>query len=67
MKLITALMGLAAFFLVLGWAGDRDYVEYCVLRMSYEEYDTIKAHLTLQNGYEPSERDIALWWASHNQ
>ena len=44
-----------------------DYTEQCILRMSYDEYDTIKARLTQLNGSEPSERDIAHWWAEHQQ
>ena len=61
----AALMGIVAFIAVLGWAGDSGYTEYCILRMSYEEYDTIKHNLTQQYGHEPSERDIAHYWADH--
>ena len=63
--LLAALLGILTFTAVLGWAGDIDYTEQCILRMSYEEYDTIKARLTQLNGQEPSERDIAHWWVEH--
>lgn len=66
-SLIIALLGIIAFFALLGWAGDIDYTERCILRMSYEEYDTIKALLTGQDGHEPSQRDIAHWWAQHHR
>ena len=62
-----ALLGVLAFFAALGWAGDMDYTEQCILRMSYDEYDTIKARLTQLNGSEPSERDIAHWWTEHQK
>ena len=65
--LVLAIIGLIVFVAVLGRAGDVDYTEYCILRMSYEEYDTIKASLTKLYGHEPSERDIANWWAEHNR
>lgn len=67
LTLATAILGIVAFFTVLGWAGDVDYTERCILRMSYEEYDTIKARLTQMYGHEPSERDIAHWWTEHQK
>jgi hypothetical protein len=62
-----ALLAVIAFFVVLGWVGDMDYTEQCILRMSYEEYDTIKDSLTTRYGHEPSEREIANHWADHNR
>lgn len=56
-----------AFFLLLGWIGDYDYCEQVILRMSQEQYDSVKNLLTEQNGNVPSERDIAHWWVDHNQ
>lgn len=67
LKLVAGCLAIAAFLTVLAWAGDIDYTEQCILRMSYEEYDTIKANLTKQYGHEPSQRDIAHWWAEHHQ
>lgn len=64
---IAALMGIVAFALVIGWAGDIDYTEQCILRMSYAEYDTIKDSLTTQYGREPSEREIAHCWADNRK
>ena len=64
---VLAVLGIIGFFLVLGWTGDVDYTEQCILRMSYEEYDTIKARLTQMYGHEPSERDIAHWWSDHRK
>lgn len=65
LKTATALIGIVAFIAALGWAGDMDYTDQCILRMSCEEYDTIKTTLTRLCGHEPSERDIAHWWADH--
>ena len=56
-----------AFLALLGWAGDMDYTDQVILRMSYEEYDTIKAKLTTQYGHEPSDREIAHWWQEHHE
>ncbi len=67
LKLAAGCLVIMTFFAVLGWAGDVDYTEQCILRMSYEEYDTIKDTLTRQYGHEPSERDIAHYWANHRQ
>ncbi len=66
-SLALALFAVVAFVAVLGWAGDMDFTDQCILRMSYEEYDTIKAKLTKQYGHEPSEREIAHWWADHDR
>ena len=62
---LTIIIGCVAFFALLGWAGDIDYTDQCILRMSYEEYDNIRDSLTRQSGHEPSEREIAHWWAEH--
>lgn len=67
-KLAIAPMCIVAFFGLLGWAGDIDYCDQVILRMSQEEYDSIKALLTEQgHGREPSERDIAHWWGEHHK
>lgn len=56
-----------AGFLLLGWAGDYDYCEQVILHMSQEQYDSVKSHLTQQNGSKPSDREIAHWWADHHK
>lgn len=66
-KVAVVVFGLLVFLAVIGWAGDTDYTEQCILRMSYEEYDAIKDSLTNKFGHEPSERDIAHWWAKHHK
>ena len=66
-SLALVFLAVVALVAVLGWAGDIDFTEHCILHMSYEEYDTIKETLTKQYGYEPSESDIAHWWAEHRK
>lgn len=66
LKLAAACLAILAFLTVLAWAGDVDYTDQCIMRMSYEEYDTVKDTLTRQYGHEPSQRDIAHWWAEHH-
>lgn len=56
------------FFLIWGYVGDIDYCEQIILRMSQEQYDSVKNLLTEQNnGQVPSERDIAHWWDEHRE
>ena len=63
----TVILGLVAFLALLGWAGEIDYTDQCILHMSYDEYDSIKASLKRTYGHEPSERDIAHWWEEHQK
>ena len=67
LKLAVGCLGLVAFLALLGWAGDMDYTDQVILHMSYEEYDTVKQKLTDMFGHEPSQRDIAHWWAEHHK
>ena len=61
-------IGLIGFFLIWGYVGDIDYCEQVILRMSQEQYDSVKSLLTEQNnGRAPSERDIAHWWDEHRE
>ena len=62
-KVAVVVFGLLVFLAAIGWAGDMDYTDQCILHMSHEEYDTIKAALTHQYGREPSDREIAHYWA----
>ena len=67
LKLAAAVVCILAFFAVLGLAGDYDYAEQVVLRMSYNEYDWVKDTLTKQkHGKEPTQREIAHWWEEHH-
>lgn len=67
MTFFAGCIAVVAFFMALGWAGDVDYTEQIILRMSYDEYNTIKETLKHQQGHEPSEREIAHYWADHNR
>ena len=61
-------IGIIAFILIWGYVGDIDYCEQIILRMSQEQYDSVKHLLTEQNdGQVPSERDIAHWWDEHRE
>ena len=66
-RLLFVAVGFSFFMLILGWAGDVDYCEQVILRMSFEEYDTILQTLTEKNGSEPSEREIAHWYIDHHK
>ena len=67
LQLLAAVAMTIVFFALLGWAGDCDYTEQVILRMSYEEYDYVKDTLTkLKHGTRPSEREIAHWWEQHH-
>lgn len=67
-KLVAGLCLMIGFFVVLGYAGKYDCAEQIILRMSYEEYDSIKQLLTNRNGgHSPSELEIAQWWSEHHQ
>jgi len=68
LQLLAAVAMTIGFFALLGWAGDCDYTEQVILRMSCEEYDYAKDTLTkLKNGTRPSEREIAHWWEQHHE
>ena len=66
LQLLAACLFTIGFFAVLGWAGDIDYCDQVILRMSQEQYDYVKDTLTKQNGSKPSEREIAHWWMDHH-
>ena len=66
-KLTAAILLIIAFFALLGWAGDYDLTEQIILHMSQEDYDSVKLQLTEVKGHQPSDRDIAHWWAEHHQ
>ena len=65
LQLLAAVMMVMGFVALIGWAGDYDWSEQQILRMSYEEYDWVKDTLTKLNGREPSEREMAHWWYDH--
>lgn len=66
LKLAAAICCIVAFFAMLGYAGDYDYCEQVILRMSQEDYDSTKSHLIQLKGKAPSEREIAHWWTEHH-
>ena len=66
LKLAGAILCGIIFFAVLGIVGDYDYCEQVVLRMSQEQYDSVKNHLYHELGKQPSERQIAHWWIEHH-
>lgn len=67
-KLVLAIMAIAVFFLVLGWAGDIDYCDQVILSMTQEEYDSVKSLLKEQDGgKDPSDSRIAHYWAENCQ
>lgn len=63
---LAAVVPVIAFVLLLGWAGDMDFCEQTILRMSQQEYNHVRDSLTKLTGKHPSERDIAHWWAEHH-
>lgn len=65
LQLLAAVMMVIGFVALAGWAGDYDWSEQQILRMTYEEYDWVKDTLTKLNGREPSEREMAHWWYDH--
>ena len=67
LQMLAAVAIVLAGSALLGWAGDCDYTEQVILRMSQEQYDYVKDTLTrLKNGSRPSEREIAHWWEEHH-
>lgn len=67
LQLIAAFALVMAFVLLLGWAGDIDITDQVILSMSQEQYDFVKDSLTKQNGRQPSQSEIAHWWADHHK
>jgi len=65
-QLTVTVGSIIAFLMLIGWAGDIDYTDQIILRMSQEEYDIVRQRLAKDTGSEPSEREIARWWAEHN-
>ena len=65
-QLLKAFLGLVAMFVVIGIAGNYDWTEQVILHMSCDEYDWVNDTLTKKMGENPSDRDIALWWAEHH-
>lgn len=66
-KILVAMLGLVALFFALGLAGDCDFTEQTILHMSHDEYDWVKDTLTKKHGKQPSEREIAHFWAEYNK
>ena len=66
-KVILSILGAITFVFLIGLAGNVDWTEQVILHMTQEQYDTVKQHLTNYNGDEPSEYEIARWWAEHHK
>ena len=64
---IAACLGTITFMFIMGVVGDYDYCEYVILHMTQEQYDLVKQRLTADNGKEPTDREIAHWFAEHKQ
>ena len=67
MKVLAVVISIVGFFAILGYVGDYDWAEQVILRMSQEQYDSVRQQLKEKNGCEPSEREIAHYWEeNHN-
>lgn len=67
LKLAAGICCIVMIFAGMGIAGDYDWAEQVVLRMTQREYDWVKDTLTkLNHGDVPTEREIAHWWAEHH-
>lgn len=66
LQLLVACMSVVGFFVILGWAGDIDYCDQIILKMTQEQYDYVKDTLRKKNGSSPSDREIAHWWADNH-
>lgn len=67
LQLLAGIVAIVGFFMLLGIGGDIDFTDHCILSMSEEEYDSIRKELTELRGHEPTERDIAHYWAEQNK
>lgn len=66
LQILAACAITVAFYFILGWAGDIDFCDQVILSMSQEEYDYVKDTLARTKNSNPSEREIAHWWADHD-
>ncbi len=66
LQLLAAFLAVIGLYAIMGLAGDIDFCDQVILRMSQEQYDYAKDTLTKQNGSTPSEREIAHWWYDHH-
>lgn len=64
-KLIMAILAIVGFFALLGLAGRQDHIEYVILNMSSDDYDTICQKLTAETGERPSDAEIADYYVEH--
>lgn len=68
LKVTAVILGIIGYFAILGIAGDIDYCDQIILHMTYAEYAWVKDTLTrLNDGRQPSEREIAHWWEDHHK
>ena len=66
LQLTAAIMMVVALVALAGWAGDMDFCDQVILNMTQEQYDHVKDTLEKMTGKQPSDRDIAHWWADHH-
>lgn len=66
-KVAVIISSMVCSLMLMGWAGDIDYTDQVILRMSQEQYDSVRQRLAKDNGSEPSESEIAHWWAEHQK
>ena len=66
LRFAAGVMLIFGFIFLLAWAGDYDWADQVILRMSQEQYDSVKKTLIELNGCEPSQREIAHWWDEHH-
>lgn len=67
LNMLLGAAGLLLLFALLGVLGEMDWCDQVILRMSQQEYAWVKERLTEEKGGEPSEREIAHWWAEHHE
>ncbi len=66
-KLFFAFAAIVGMITILGIVGNVDYADQVILSMSQEEYDSVRNHLTAENGEEPSEIEIAKYFMEHQE
>lgn len=68
LKFAFALASIVVFFVLMGIGGSIDYTDHVILRMSYDEYESIKRRLMDDNnGKVPTDSEIVRWWENHHE
>jgi hypothetical protein len=66
-KILVTLVAFVAVILAIGFAGEYDWTEQTILHMSADQYEWVKDTLKKITGEQPSDNEIAHWWAEHHQ